>query len=88
MNKPGPDRIADPLFVDDEELGRHMNLPFRKARQLIAVLDGQPGFPPKLSEYGGRRYLPAIRAYFDRLYVVESQHGAARVAAVYPTSEG
>lgn len=80
MNTRGPDRLDNVFFVDDEELGRRMNLPFRKAREIIAALDVQPGFPQKLSEYGGRRYLPAVRAYFDRLYGVESEHDAARVA--------
>jgi hypothetical protein len=57
------------LYVTDEELIKLLGVPVRDARAALQELDRNPasGFPRKQKLWGDRRYLPAVRAYFDRL---------------------
>jgi len=69
------DRPRDTLYVTDEELIRRMGVPKKEAREAIEMLDRNPhsGFPQKQKLFGGRRYWPALQAYFDRLNKVKTQ---------------
>lgn len=65
------DREKDKLWLTDAEIIRRMGVPERAARDALAVLDKNPalsGFPQKQKLWGGRRYWPAVKAYFDRKY--------------------
>ena len=63
------DREKDKLWLTDAELVRRMGVPERKAREVLRMLDAKPsGFPRKQQLYGGRRYWPAVKAYFDKEY--------------------
>lgn len=55
------------LWVTDEELILVMGMPVQKGRDMLEMYDKQPklGFPQKQGIAGGRRYLPAVKAYFD-----------------------
>lgn len=69
MNEPSPK--VDPhetLWVTDAELIRRSGVPAKIAYATIAVLDTTrgSGFPPKQRLWGGRRYWPAVKAYFDK----------------------
>jgi hypothetical protein len=73
MSQPSPEtleREADKLFVTDAELIRRLGVPRRTARAMLHVLDSNPrsGFPKKQKLCGDRRWWPAVRAYFDRMY--------------------
>jgi hypothetical protein len=59
----------DPLFIADEELPRRLGCPRNVVRDALAMFDRDPrsGFPKKEPLWGGRRYWPAVRHYFDRL---------------------
>lgn len=59
----------EPLYVSDDELYGLLGVPKDRARDAIAVLDHDPksGFPRKQKLWGDKRYLPAVRAYFDRI---------------------
>lgn len=60
---------SDKFWVLDSELIRIMGVPEKRARMVLRMLDAQrSGFPPKEKLWGDRRYLPAVRAYFDRHY--------------------
>jgi hypothetical protein len=56
-------------FVTDQELIEIMGVPEKIARDALHFLDRDngktSGFPQKSAIYGGRRYLPAVKAYFD-----------------------
>jgi hypothetical protein len=68
---PAPARRPDTLFITDAELIRRMGVPEKIAYQALHVLDKNPasGFPKKQKLWGDRRYYPAVRAYFDHLYL-------------------
>lgn len=72
MSKPSAEtleREKDKLWITDAELVRWMGVPEKEAYETIRALDDKPsGFPRKQKLYGNRRYKPAIKAYFDRLY--------------------
>ena len=69
---PGPEtleREKDKLWVKDSELIRRMGVPEPQAREALRMLDSKPsGFPKKQKLWGDRRYWPAVKAYFDKLY--------------------
>jgi hypothetical protein len=70
MSTPAPEtleRKKDTLYVDDAELIRRLGVPEKIARDALVALDANPhsGFPKKQKLWGGRRYWPAIIAYFD-----------------------
>lgn len=81
MTKPRPETIEaerHKLYVTDAELIRLMGVPAKMGRAMLHVLDRERkhGFPPKLTAFGGRRYLPAVKAFLDRtggLTMVPSQ---------------
>lgn len=63
------EREKDKLWVTDAELIRRMGVPEKTAREALRMLDAQrSGFPQKQKVWGGRRYWPAVQAYFDRQY--------------------
>lgn len=69
MTSPSPEtreREKEKLYVLDAELIRILGLPERVGRVAIREWDCcEPGFPRKQSIMGGRRYLPAVRAWLD-----------------------
>lgn len=72
MSTPAPETIEreqDKLFVTDAEMIRRLGIPARQARAYLHELDKNPrsGFPRKSQMAGGRRWWPAVRAYFDRM---------------------
>lgn len=75
MSKPAAEtleREKDKLWVSDSELVRWMGVPEKQAYEALRVLDAKPnGFPRKQKLWGDRRYKPAIKAYFDKLYGVK-----------------
>jgi hypothetical protein len=82
VSMPAPETIErekDKLWVSDAELIRRMGVPEKTARETLRVLDTKrAGFPQKQKLWGDRRYWPAVKAYFDRLYgakVDASQRG-------------
>lgn len=58
------------LWVTDAELIRRVGAPRDKLRVAIRGWDRNPasGFPQKQPLFGGRRYWPAVKAFFDRVY--------------------
>lgn len=56
------------VFVTDTELFEYLGVPEKTARPILRALDDDPysGFPKKDKLWGGRRYLPAVRAYLDK----------------------
>jgi hypothetical protein len=72
MTRPAADtleREQDKLWLTDAELIRWMGVPEKLGYETIRMLDAKAnGFPPKQKLWGDRRYKPAIKAYFDRLY--------------------
>jgi hypothetical protein len=56
------------LWVTDAELIRRLGVPEKIAYRVIRGLDATrgSGFPQKDALWGGRRYWPAVKAYFDR----------------------
>lgn len=57
------------LWVTDAELIRRSGVPEKIMRQNLHEFDAKPslGFPQKSKVFGGRRYWPAVRAYFDKI---------------------
>lgn len=78
---PAPETIErekDKLYVTDAELIRKLGTPVKMTKAILAVLDREKrhGFPPKLKQWGDRRYWPAVKAFLDRtggLTMVPSQ---------------
>lgn len=56
------------LWITDAEMIRRMGVPEKIARETIRFLDSKPQhqFPQKQKLWGGRRYWPAVKEYFDR----------------------
>lgn len=61
----------DKLWVTDKELVKLLGCGEKHGARLLQQFDADKasGFPPKKALFGDRRYLPAVRAYFDRLYI-------------------
>ena len=59
------------LWLTDEELIDALGVPVEAARIALAQLDAdvRSGFPQKQKLWGNRRYLPAVQAYFEVVYV-------------------
>lgn len=74
MSKPKPEtleREKDNLWVSDAELIRWMGVPKKQATEALRLLDEKnSGFPRKQKLWGDKRYKPAVKAYFDKLYGV------------------
>ena len=72
MTKPAADtleRERDKLWISDAELVRWLGAPEKLGYEMIRSLEAKdPAFPKKQKLWGERRYKPAIKAYFDRLY--------------------
>jgi hypothetical protein len=65
------EREKDKLFVTDAELIRRLGVPEKIARETLRQLDSKPsGFPPKVQEWGNRRYWPAVLAYFNAKFAI------------------
>lgn len=69
MSTPETDSTEPTLWVTDAELIRRLGVPEKIAREAIRMLDAKPStWPKKQALWGGRRYWPAAKAYFDKLY--------------------
>jgi hypothetical protein len=71
MTMPAPEtleREQDKLWITDAELIRRIGVPEKKAREALRMAEAKAGFPRKHKLWGDRRYWPAVKAYFDRLY--------------------
>jgi hypothetical protein len=66
MRRPGLDDL--PLFADDQALGSAL-LGLRRAGEWTSIVPiyERRGFP-KVDPVMGGRYVPAVRAFFDREY--------------------
>lgn len=61
------ERERHKLWVTDSELIRLLGAPEKLARRMLQELDSKPsGFPKKSKQWGDRRYMPAVMAYFER----------------------
>jgi hypothetical protein len=73
------EREKEKLWVKDSELIRRLGVPDKVGYETLRMLDSKrTGFPQKQKLWGDRRYWPAVKAYFDRLYgakVDASQRG-------------
>src|SRR5262245_20849395 len=71
MTQPAPatlEREKDKLYVTDAELIRRIGLPEKLGRTVLRTLvDKHQGFPKPQKMSGGRRYWPAVKAYFDKM---------------------
>lgn len=71
VTTPSPEtleREKDKLYVTDAELIRRIGLPEKEGARLIKEMDAKhriTGFPQKSKLWAGRRYMPAVRAWFD-----------------------
>jgi hypothetical protein len=69
-------------FIIDQELIELMQVPEPIARAAIQAWDRDPrtsGFPQKIRLLGGRRFRPAVEAYFEHAYgfkLAASKRGA------------
>lgn len=71
MTKPATDtleRERGKLWIKDSELIRWLGVPEKIGYETIRMLEAKGGFPRKQKIWGDRRYKPAVKAYFDRLY--------------------
>ncbi|SIO56272.1 hypothetical protein SAMN05443247_08241 [Bradyrhizobium erythrophlei] len=67
-----------PLFADDEEIGEAV-LGFDRRREFRGLAElHEPAGMPKIDPAWGGRYVPAVKAYFDRRY------GLSTVSALAP----
>lgn len=61
--------MTDALWITDEQLIERLGVPAKVARDAIQELDAfegrRSGFPQKQKQWGGRRYWPAVRQWFD-----------------------
>jgi hypothetical protein len=63
------EREKNRLWLTDAELIRRMGVPEKRAREVLRMLDAKgSSFPKKQQLWGGRRYWPAVKAYFDKEY--------------------
>jgi hypothetical protein len=62
------------IFVTDQELYELLGVPADTARRAIRMLDAdtRQGFPAKQKLWGNRRYGPAVKAWFDHVYIPRS----------------
>jgi hypothetical protein len=71
--------MTDPLFLDDDELAERL-FKDRARRQSfkhqIPLLEAR-GFPRQSVEFGGCRYWPAVKRYFDQMWSVQSNAAPA-----------
>ncbi len=68
------------LWITDAEMIRRLGVPEKIMRQNLIEFDKKPalGFPQKNKIWGGRRYWPAVRAYFDRINRLNPQEERKR----------
>lgn len=60
------ERERDQLYVTDAELIRRLGVDERRGRLLLQhFTDKEPTFPKKQELWGGRRYMPAVKAWLD-----------------------
>ncbi len=90
MTERGPDRLDEKLFVTDDELIRRIGgSSFKLTQAVLRRLDQPPtDFPQKQKLFGNTRYWPAVKAYFDQLYGLDSEIGAARLITERPDRNG
>ena len=64
------------LYVTDAELIRRLGIPEKRGRAILRELATKHlGFPKPQAIADGRRYWPAVKAYFDRMNRVNPQDG-------------
>lgn len=82
MSKPSAEtleREKDKLWVNDAELIRWMGMPEKQGYETLRMLEAKGnGFPRKQKLWGDRRYKPAVKAYFDKLYGVSTPQRSER----------
>lgn len=71
LSRPGR-TASDNAFVTDEELLTRLNLPQKCGMEAIRMLDRRPDFPKKDPLFGGRRFMPAVLAWFFARYGVKT----------------
>lgn len=55
-----------PLYLNDDELLKKLNLPIRAdTKYLFKFLEDMHGFPKPEPEFGNKRYYPAVVAWLD-----------------------
>lgn len=59
---------VETLWVSDAELIRRLGVGEKRGRMILNDLcTKHAGFPKKQAVFGGRRYWPAVRKYFDQM---------------------
>lgn len=87
MTIPVP-KVDDKFYVTDEELISLLGVPETLGRGVIHELERFATFPKKQKMFADRRYLPAIKRFFDSLNGLDSQIGAARLIPESPNRSG
>lgn len=68
------DREYETLWVSDAELIRRLGVGEKLGRTILNELcTKHPGFPKKQPAFGGRRYWPAVKLYFDKMNGISPQ---------------
>ena len=63
------EREKNKLWLSDAELIRRLGVPEDKARAALRELDKPgSGFPKKVKLWDDRRWWPAVKEYFDKVY--------------------
>ena len=81
MTQPRPETLEhekEKVYLTDRELVRRLGVPMDDGLRTIKHLEEKHGFPRKQALFGGRRYWPAVKAYFDRLERVNIELPPAR----------
>lgn len=72
MNAQAPEPVAEhesdeTYLVRDRELLRMLGMPEKAGLEALRMLDNNPvsGFPKPQKMWGGRRWWPAVKAYFE-----------------------
>jgi hypothetical protein len=82
MTKPAAETIErekDKLWLNDAELVRWMGMPEKKGYEVLRELERKnSGFPRKQKLWGGRRYKPAVKEFFDKVYGVSARERSER----------
>jgi hypothetical protein len=64
--------VSDEGFVSDSELLTRLNVSKKVGMPALRVLDRRPDFPKKDPLFGGKRFYPAVLAWFFARYGVKT----------------
>lgn len=56
---------STPLYVDDEQLRKALNLPKGADAEFFKYHEDKSKFPKRDPDFGNKRYYPAVIAWFD-----------------------